>query len=61
MHLTDDREIQQAFRGRQWAPLWEGRRAIDRDERFRLYRRVNGLPAEPLPTLLPSKAVPAGN
>ncbi len=60
VHLTDDREIQQAFRGRQWAPLWEGRRAIDRDERFRLYRRVNGLPAEPLPTLLPSKAVPAG-
>jgi 4-amino-4-deoxy-L-arabinose transferase-like glycosyltransferase len=58
VHLTDDREIQQAFRGRQWAPLWEGRRAIDRDERFRLYRRVNGLPAEPLPTLLPSKARP---
>lgn len=38
--LKDDREIEQAFRGRQWALLWEGRRASDRDERYRLYRRV---------------------
>jgi hypothetical protein len=38
--LKDDREIEQAFRGKQWAPLWEGRRPFDRDERFRLYRRV---------------------
>ena len=56
IHLTDDREIEQTFRGRQWEPLWEGRRAIDRDERFRLYRRVDGPAGEILPTLLPSKA-----
>jgi 4-amino-4-deoxy-L-arabinose transferase-like glycosyltransferase len=40
VNLRDDREIVQAFRGKQWALLWEGRRASDRDERFRLYRRV---------------------
>jgi 4-amino-4-deoxy-L-arabinose transferase-like glycosyltransferase len=40
IHLKDDREIAQAFRGKQWTPLWEGRRPFDRDERFRLYRRV---------------------
>ncbi len=28
------------FRGRDWTLLWEGRRPSDRDERFRLYRRV---------------------
>jgi 4-amino-4-deoxy-L-arabinose transferase-like glycosyltransferase len=38
--LKDDREIAVAFRGRQWNLLWEGRRASDRNERFRLYRRV---------------------
>jgi 4-amino-4-deoxy-L-arabinose transferase-like glycosyltransferase len=63
VHKTDDGEIQQAFRGKQWAPLWEGRRAIDRDERFRLYRRVNGTGAGAdaddatsaiLPTALPA-------
>ncbi len=27
--------------GSQWTLLWEGRRPSDRDERFRLYRRVN--------------------
>jgi 4-amino-4-deoxy-L-arabinose transferase-like glycosyltransferase len=26
------------FRGKEWVKLWEGRRATDRDERFRLYR-----------------------
>jgi 4-amino-4-deoxy-L-arabinose transferase-like glycosyltransferase len=40
INLKDDREIEQAFRGKQWAPLWEGRRPFDRDERFRLYRRA---------------------
>ncbi|MDQ2989255.1 MAG: glycosyltransferase [Pseudomonadota bacterium] len=40
INLKDDREIEQAFRGKQWVPLWEGRRPFDRDERFRLYRRV---------------------
>jgi 4-amino-4-deoxy-L-arabinose transferase-like glycosyltransferase len=40
INLKDDREIEQAFRGKQWEPLWEGRRPFDRDERFRLYRRV---------------------
>jgi 4-amino-4-deoxy-L-arabinose transferase-like glycosyltransferase len=38
--LKDDHEIAVAFRGRQWNLLWEGRRASDRNERFRLYRRV---------------------
>ena len=58
VHLTDDREIQQAFRGRHWEPLWEGRRATDRDERFRLYRRIDAPPGEELPTLLPSAQKP---
>ena len=40
MDLKDEREIAQAFRGKQWTLLWEGRRPSDRDERFRLYRRV---------------------
>jgi 4-amino-4-deoxy-L-arabinose transferase-like glycosyltransferase len=40
MDLRDDGEIAQAFRGKQWALLWEGRRPSDPDERFRLYRRV---------------------
>jgi 4-amino-4-deoxy-L-arabinose transferase-like glycosyltransferase len=56
IHLGDDGEIEQAFRGRQWAPLWEGRRAIDRDERFRLYRRVDAPAGEVLPVLRPSTA-----
>ena len=47
--VKDDREIQQAFRGKQWSLLWEGRRAIDRVERFRLYRRVAGVPVAPAP------------
>ncbi len=38
--LKDDREIEQAFRGKQWALQWEGRRQTDKDERFRLYSRV---------------------
>lgn len=38
--LKDDKEIIAAFRGKQWTILWEGRRPSDRDERFRLYRRV---------------------
>lgn len=35
----DDRLIRRS--GQQWRLLWEGRRPADRDERFRLYRRVN--------------------
>jgi hypothetical protein len=38
--LRDDREIAEAFRGRQWSLVWEGRRPSDRTERFRLYRRL---------------------
>jgi 4-amino-4-deoxy-L-arabinose transferase-like glycosyltransferase len=38
--LKDDREIEHAFRGKQWALQWEGRRQTDKDERFRLYSRV---------------------
>jgi len=34
------REVLSEFRPRDWILLWEGRRASDRDERFRLYRRV---------------------
>jgi 4-amino-4-deoxy-L-arabinose transferase-like glycosyltransferase len=40
----DDKEIAAALRGKQWALLWEGRRPSDRDERFRLYRRVSPAP-----------------
>jgi 4-amino-4-deoxy-L-arabinose transferase-like glycosyltransferase len=39
--LRDDREILPQHRGRQWVLLWEGRRPSDRQERFRLYRRVD--------------------
>ncbi len=39
-NVKDDREIAQAFRGKQWTLLWEGRRPSDHVERFRLYRRV---------------------
>ncbi len=38
--LRDDREALQPPRGREWKLLWEGRRASDRDERFRLYQRL---------------------
>ena len=36
---TQRRQLQQ-YPGR-WRMLWEGRRPSDRDERFRLYRRIN--------------------
>jgi hypothetical protein len=51
VNLKDDLEIQQAFRGKQWTLLWEGRRPTDRDERFRLYRRASAAtpPAAALP------------
>jgi 4-amino-4-deoxy-L-arabinose transferase-like glycosyltransferase len=39
--LRDDREILPQYRGKQWQLLWEGRRPADREERFRLYRRVD--------------------
>jgi 4-amino-4-deoxy-L-arabinose transferase-like glycosyltransferase len=39
--LRDDKEIQPQYRGKQWTLLWEGRRPADREERFRLYRRVD--------------------
>ncbi|NRR29289.1 glycosyltransferase [Oxalobacteraceae bacterium] len=39
--VRDDREIAAQHRGKQWTLLWEGRRASDRDERFRLYRRAD--------------------
>jgi len=34
------REVMQDFRPRDWTLMWEGRRASDRLERFRLYRRT---------------------
>jgi 4-amino-4-deoxy-L-arabinose transferase-like glycosyltransferase len=39
--LRDDKEILPQHRGKQWQLLWEGRRPSDREERFRLYRRVD--------------------
>ncbi|MES2296487.1 MAG: glycosyltransferase [Pseudomonadota bacterium] len=38
--LRDDKENLQGHDSRNWALLWEGRRPSDRDERFRLYRRI---------------------
>ena len=35
----DSTEIAREFRTNQWQLLWEGRRAADRNERFRLYQR----------------------
>ncbi|MES2261065.1 MAG: glycosyltransferase [Pseudomonadota bacterium] len=40
IRIPDEEEIQPEFRGKQWTLLWEGRRASDRRERFRLYRRT---------------------
>ena len=37
--MRDETEIAKEFRSKHWQLLWEGRRAADRDERFRLYRR----------------------
>jgi 4-amino-4-deoxy-L-arabinose transferase-like glycosyltransferase len=37
--LKNDKEVTRAYRMRDWALLWEGRRPSDRDERFRLYQR----------------------
>jgi 4-amino-4-deoxy-L-arabinose transferase-like glycosyltransferase len=39
VQLTNSADLAKEFRGNQWQLLWEGRRAADRDERFRLYRR----------------------
>ena len=38
--LKDDRETMLPHGGAEWQLLWEGRRPSDRDERFRLYRRL---------------------
>ncbi|SFU88874.1 ArnT family glycosyltransferase [Pseudoduganella namucuonensis] len=37
--VDDERELPAAYRQPDWTLLWEGRRASDRHERFRLYRR----------------------
>jgi 4-amino-4-deoxy-L-arabinose transferase-like glycosyltransferase len=39
VRTRDDRETRQGFDVTGWTMLWEGRRATDRDERFRLYRK----------------------
>lgn len=39
--VKDDREALRPPKGRDWKLLWEGRRASDRDERFRLYQRLD--------------------
>jgi len=36
-----------AAKGHYWNLIWEGRRASDRDERFRLYTDETGAPAKP--------------
>jgi hypothetical protein len=59
--LKDDKENLRGHDSRNWTLLWEGRRPSDRDERFRLYRRLAGAHAssptsEPAPAL---RAVPA--
>jgi hypothetical protein len=41
IRVRDEHEIAPQYRGRQWLLLWEGRRAADREERFRLYRRAD--------------------
>ena len=38
--VSDDQETMPAHGRGQWELLWEGRRSADRDERFRLYRRL---------------------
>lgn len=37
--IRDDREKVHLHAGPEWRQIWEGRRATDRDERFRLYQR----------------------
>jgi len=39
--LKDDREKMLPHGSANWELLWEGRRPSDRDERFKLYRRLN--------------------
>jgi len=40
MRNRSDRALLRAYGVRNVTPLWEGRRASDRDERFRLFRRA---------------------
>lgn len=40
MRNRNDRTLLRAYGVRNMTPLWEGRRASDRDERFRLFRRA---------------------
>jgi hypothetical protein len=40
VRLRDDKERMQPHGGADWELVWEGRRAADRDERFRLYKRL---------------------
>ncbi len=39
--LRDDANLQRHYGNSEWELLWEGRRPSDRDERFRLYRRID--------------------
>jgi len=39
--LRDDKELMPRHDGREWRLLWEGKRPSDRDERFRLYQRLD--------------------
>ncbi|MGZ8289653.1 MAG: ArnT family glycosyltransferase [Telluria sp.] len=41
VRVKDDREALRPPKGRNWKLLWEGRRPSDRDERFRLYQRLD--------------------
>ena len=40
IRVDDSLELAQHYRAPHWQQLWEGRRASDRQERFRLYRRL---------------------
>ena len=40
LKLHDGREVMPPHGPDEWRLLWEGKRAADRDERFRLYQRV---------------------
>ena len=45
-HRGNDSPRIKTYDGKQWQLLWLGRRASDRNERFRLYRRIYDAPAE---------------
>lgn len=45
-HRGNESPQVKTYDGKQWKLIWLGRRASDKDERFRLYRRIYGAPPE---------------